>query len=449
MASRTDELRKRLEKDPGSRLFAQLAEELRKAGNLDEAIAVCRSGLEKHPSYPSAHMTLGRALFDRGDLSGARTELESVLKGAADNILASRLLGECLEGLGEVPEAIAQYERTLLLAPGDAHVVERLANLEAGGEPSKPVAAAPVAEEAQTATASPDRAAATREPGEAAGQPASASAEAPAQAETAAAPAGPAAPPAVPQSAAARAVTRPGMTGKAQAKNVVAAALAAKKARQETQSASAPEEKKAADIPTIARQPTAPTAPPQGVAPETAEPPTAGEPGQPTAPSAPPPQGVAPETAEPPTAGEPGQPTAPSAPPPQGVAPEMAGPPTAGEPGQPVADSERFPGMGDAESSLVGIHVGDLSDVDLPAEPAGEIVSATLAEVHIEQGHTEEGRAMYRKLVEREPGNQQARSRLAELESEARVERSPGDRKTIVRRQIAALERMLEGVRRG
>ena len=423
MASRTDDLRKRLEKDPGSRLFAQLAEELRKAGNLDEAIAVCRSGLEKHPSYPSAHMTLGRALFDKGDLSDARTELESVLKGAADNILASRLLGECLEGLGAVPEAIAQYERTLLLAPGEPHVVERLANLEAGGEPSKPGAAALAAEEPQGAMAAPDGSAAAREPSQAAGQPAPASPEAPARAEQgseprpapgdgrsstatgeAAAPARPgaarpAAPPAVTPAvtpvAAARALTRPGMTGKFQAKNVVAAALAAKKARQETQSPPAPEEK-AADIPTIAQQPTAP-----------------------------------------------------SAPSPQGVAPEPAEAPTAAEPGQPTVDSERFPGMGDAESSLVGIHVGDLSDAALPAQAEEEIVSATLAEVHIEQGHTDEGRAMYRKLVEREPGNQQARSRLAELESEAPVEPSPGDRKTIVRRQIAALERMLEGVRQG
>ncbi len=79
MASRIDDLRKRLEKDPGSRLFAQLAEELRKAGDLDDAIEVCRSGLKKHPAYASAHMTLGRALFDKGELAEARTELEAVL----------------------------------------------------------------------------------------------------------------------------------------------------------------------------------------------------------------------------------------------------------------------------------------------------------------------------------------------------------------------------------
>jgi hypothetical protein len=45
-------------------------------------------------------MTLGRALMDSGDLAAARAEFEAVVKGAPDNILASRFLGECLEGLG-------------------------------------------------------------------------------------------------------------------------------------------------------------------------------------------------------------------------------------------------------------------------------------------------------------------------------------------------------------
>jgi tetratricopeptide (TPR) repeat protein len=128
---RIDELRKRLEKDPGSRLFAQLAEELRKAGDLREAIDLCRDGLQRHPAYPSARMTLGRALFDSRDLQGARAEFEAVLKGAPDNILASRLLGECLDGLGDAPGALARYRATLALAPGDRAVQARIEAAEA------------------------------------------------------------------------------------------------------------------------------------------------------------------------------------------------------------------------------------------------------------------------------------------------------------------------------
>lgn len=102
---RVEELRKRLEKDPASRLFAQLAEELRKDGQLEEAITVCRTGLQKHPNYPSAHITLARALIDSGDLEAARTELEAVLQGAPDNILARKLLDECRAALGDAPGA--------------------------------------------------------------------------------------------------------------------------------------------------------------------------------------------------------------------------------------------------------------------------------------------------------------------------------------------------------
>jgi tetratricopeptide (TPR) repeat protein len=129
---RIEDLRRRIEKEPGSRLFAQLAEELRKDGELEDAIRVAREGLQKHPNYPSARMTLGRALLDTGDWTAARTEFELVLKSAADNILASRYLGECLENLGDREGAIARYEATLAMAPSEKHVLARLQELEKG-----------------------------------------------------------------------------------------------------------------------------------------------------------------------------------------------------------------------------------------------------------------------------------------------------------------------------
>jgi tetratricopeptide (TPR) repeat protein len=127
---RVDELRKRIEKEPGSRLFAQLAEELRKDGELAEAIQVCRDGLQKQPNYPSARITLGRALLDTGDSTAARLEFETVLKGAPDNILASRYLGEALEAAGDIEGARKRYRLTLALAPGDKHVLGRLESLD-------------------------------------------------------------------------------------------------------------------------------------------------------------------------------------------------------------------------------------------------------------------------------------------------------------------------------
>lgn len=143
--TRTAELRRKLEKDPASRLFAQLAEELRKDGRHDEAISVARGGLEKNPNYPSARLTLARALLDSGRPVEARPELESVVRSSPDNILAGRLLAETLAEMGEVEQAIKQFERALIFVPGDKAITERLAELKAAQEAPAPPAAAPAA----------------------------------------------------------------------------------------------------------------------------------------------------------------------------------------------------------------------------------------------------------------------------------------------------------------
>jgi hypothetical protein len=128
--TRIEELRRRLEREPASRLFAQLAEELRKEGEHAEAIRVARTGLAAQPNYPSARMTLGRALFDSGDYAGARAEFETVLRGAPDNILASRLLAECLEGVGDLGSALLHYRATQRLVPADKNLEAHIRDLE-------------------------------------------------------------------------------------------------------------------------------------------------------------------------------------------------------------------------------------------------------------------------------------------------------------------------------
>jgi tetratricopeptide (TPR) repeat protein len=128
---RIDELRKKLQAEPGSRLFAQLAEELRKSGDLAGAIAVARDGLEKNPGFWSARMTLGRALFDTGDLEGAKSEFEAVVRAAPDNIHAGRYLAECLEGAGDLGGALERLEQTTTLSPSDPLLRERIDELRA------------------------------------------------------------------------------------------------------------------------------------------------------------------------------------------------------------------------------------------------------------------------------------------------------------------------------
>ncbi len=91
---RIDELKRRVESDPASIAFAALAEEYRRSARFDDAIALCTTGLQRHPSYLSAHVTLGRALIEVGRFDDAREELQFVLKLAPENLAAIRGLAE-------------------------------------------------------------------------------------------------------------------------------------------------------------------------------------------------------------------------------------------------------------------------------------------------------------------------------------------------------------------
>ena len=97
---RIEELRRRVQADPASIAFAALAEEFRRVGRHDEAIETCRTGLQRHPAYLSARVTLGRALIETGDFDGAREELETVLRSAPENLAAIRGLAQIHERLG-------------------------------------------------------------------------------------------------------------------------------------------------------------------------------------------------------------------------------------------------------------------------------------------------------------------------------------------------------------
>ena len=123
------ELRRRVQADPASIAFAQLAEECRRAGSPDEAIGICRAGLAHHPGYLSARVTLGRALIEVGRLDDAAVALTTVVEAAPTNLPAIRGLAEIHQQRGEMPQALAFYRRALQLAQFDPDLedsVERL-----------------------------------------------------------------------------------------------------------------------------------------------------------------------------------------------------------------------------------------------------------------------------------------------------------------------------------
>ena len=147
-SSRFDGLRRRVQQDPSSIAFAQLAEEYRRARQFQEAVDVCRAGLAVHPGYLSARVTLGRALLDLHELDAGQEELERVLKIAPENLAAIRGLAEIHHRRGSLAEALAQYRAALALARNDPDLEQTVADLAAQVEPVDPVPEEPTYEPA-------------------------------------------------------------------------------------------------------------------------------------------------------------------------------------------------------------------------------------------------------------------------------------------------------------
>jgi tetratricopeptide (TPR) repeat protein len=112
-----------LEESPG---FGHAAERLRRAGEPQRAVALCRDGLRRFPDHVSARVTLGLALVDLGQHAEARAELRAVLKRAPDNLAAIRGLAH-LHDHGEpepelepepAPESVETTEVDADGAPG-------------------------------------------------------------------------------------------------------------------------------------------------------------------------------------------------------------------------------------------------------------------------------------------------------------------------------------------
>ncbi len=153
-------LTERIAKDPKSKLFVPLAEEHKKAGDIETAIRVLTEGLKQNPGYVTARSFLGRLLMDTGDLAGAQKELEEVIKTIPDNLLAQRKLGDIYVLQGRGTDALPRYKAALALNPGDKDLPSLLADLEAGKDVSsripRPKTPAPPAEvKSQQAPAAP------------------------------------------------------------------------------------------------------------------------------------------------------------------------------------------------------------------------------------------------------------------------------------------------------
>ena len=150
--SEIEKLERRWAENPKGRNFAPLADAYRKAGELDRAIELCQSGLERHPDYVSAHIVYGRCLIDMKNDAAAGQTFQRVLALDPENIIALKILGEIAERNNRFDEAVDWLGRLLNADPMNGDAAEALASAKTKAAAAKPTTpTAPALTDAATA----------------------------------------------------------------------------------------------------------------------------------------------------------------------------------------------------------------------------------------------------------------------------------------------------------
>jgi predicted regulator of Ras-like GTPase activity (Roadblock/LC7/MglB family) len=160
----------RVADEPTSLAFLELAEALRRRGQLEAAGKVARGGLSRYPGLADAHDLMGRILSDQDDLAGAFDAWADALR--LDPMRTSALKGIAFLYFraGDAAAAIEHLQRAAEVDPDDITIAQALARVrrESRAMPSAP-AAAPVREEPPApATGAPVETAPSAESGSAA-----------------------------------------------------------------------------------------------------------------------------------------------------------------------------------------------------------------------------------------------------------------------------------------
>ena len=130
MDYRIEQLRYLLREDPSSRIFFQLGELLRREGEATQAVKVLESGLERHPRYVAAWVSLGRSQRDLHALAEAEHAFETALEIDRENPVAARLLGETAIEREDWLGAVKALKLTRALTGGDDEIDAQIALVE-------------------------------------------------------------------------------------------------------------------------------------------------------------------------------------------------------------------------------------------------------------------------------------------------------------------------------
>ena len=129
-----EKYRQLLKKDPGSQVFAPLADAYREAGELALAERMAREGLHRHPDFTAGFVVLAKILKDQKKLEEALIVVQKASHMSSDNLLSHQLEGDILLELKKPQEALKAYKMVLFLNPQSVKarkVVQKLESLTA------------------------------------------------------------------------------------------------------------------------------------------------------------------------------------------------------------------------------------------------------------------------------------------------------------------------------
>ena len=124
-----EDLRKQFAENP-RRVFARLANEYRKSGDLDVAIEICRAQVPLQPTYISGFIVFGQALFEHGDFDEARSIFETALSLDPENLIALRQLGDIARNADDLDAARGWYHKLLEVDPQNEEISAQLQALD-------------------------------------------------------------------------------------------------------------------------------------------------------------------------------------------------------------------------------------------------------------------------------------------------------------------------------
>ena len=129
--SEIEKLERRYEEKP-SQWFAALAEEYRRAGDVDRALEIVRQGLKERSNYVSGYIVLARCLLQQENDEEASEVLTQVLDLDAENIIALKVLSEIRERVNDTAGAVSWLEKLLEVDPMNQDAQETLDRLRGG-----------------------------------------------------------------------------------------------------------------------------------------------------------------------------------------------------------------------------------------------------------------------------------------------------------------------------